>query len=58
MKLVEHEIERILLERLEVGAENVGERGAPDPIRHGVFRAWRNQAIERHRTGQLLRRGR
>jgi hypothetical protein len=58
MKLVEHEVERILFERLEVGAENVGERGAPDPIRHGVFGAWRDQAIERHRTGQPLRRGR
>jgi len=58
MQLVEHLIERVFLERVEVGAEDVGERRAPDPVRHGVLRARRDQSIERHRAGQCPHRGR
>ena len=57
IKLVEHPVERVFRQPTEVDAENVGECGAPDPIRHGVFGARRDQAIERHRTGQPLRGG-
>src|SRR5271165_211017 len=56
MQLVEHQIERVFLERLEVDAENVGERCTPDPIRHGVLGARRDQPIERHGAGQVPRR--
>ncbi len=55
IKLVEHPVEWVFRQPAEVDAENVGECGAPDPIRHGVFGARRDQAIERHRTGQPLR---
>ena len=54
MQLVEHLVERVFRERVEVGAEDIGKRGAPDPIRHGVFGARRNQAIEHHRAGEPL----
>jgi hypothetical protein len=52
MQLVEDHIKRVLLERIEVGVENVGERRAPDPSRHGVFGRRRDQPIERHHTSE------
>ena len=53
MKLVEHAIERLFVEPLKVDAEDIGERGAPYPRRHGVLRRWRDQPVERHHASQL-----
>ena len=52
MKLVEHLVERVFRNGIEVGAEQVAERGAPQPGRHGVFGGGRDQAIEHHRAGE------
>ena len=52
MKLVEHLIKRVFFQSVEVGAEEVAERGAPQPRRHGVFGGGRNQAIEHHGAGE------
>ena len=56
MELIEHLVKRIFCESIEIHAEQVAERGAPHPIRHGVFGARRDQAIEHHRTGEPLHR--
>ena len=48
MQPIEIAIERLVTERAEVRPENVAERGAPDPVRHGVLRGRAHQAIERH----------
>src|ERR1700674_4625848 len=52
MELVEHLIKRVFFQGVEVGAEEVAERGAPQPGRHGVFGGGRDQAIEHHRAGE------
>jgi hypothetical protein len=52
MQLVEDLIERIFLQRIKADAENVGERPAPDPGRHGVLGGGRNQPTRRHHTGE------
>jgi hypothetical protein len=51
-QLVEDLIERIFLQRIEADAENVGERRASDPGRHGVLGGGRNQPIKRHHTDE------
>ena len=56
MQLVEHQIERVFLEGVEVDAENVGERRAPHPIGHRVLGARRYQPIERHHAGEFAHR--
>jgi len=46
-------VESVFREPVEVDAENIAERSTPDPIRHGMFGAWRDQSIEGHRTRKL-----
>ena len=57
VQLVEHLVERVFLEPIEVGVENVGERRAPDPIGHRVLRGGCDQSIERHHAGEPAHRG-
>src|ERR1700694_1799974 len=58
MQLVEDLIKRVFGEPIEVDAENVGQRRAPDPVRHGVLCGRSDQSIERHRAGEPARRRR
>ena len=58
MKLVEHLIKRVFLHSVKVGAEEVAERGAPQPGRHRMFGGGRNQAVEHHRAGEPQHRRR
>src|ERR1700731_2969731 len=44
MEMVEHFIKRVFFQGVEVGAEEVAERGAAQPSRHGVFGGGRDQA--------------
>src|SRR5215510_523142 len=48
MQFVQHRIERILIKRIEIVLEDIGQCRAPDPSRHGVLGTGRDQAIERH----------
>jgi hypothetical protein len=50
---IKHAIQPVVIDAFEVDIENVDQRGAPHPIRHGVFGGWRNQSVKHHRTGQL-----
>ena len=50
MQFVEHLIKRVFGKPLKVDIEDISERRAPDPVRHGVLGARRDQPIERHQA--------
>ena len=54
MQFVEHLIKRVFSKPLQVDIEDISERRAPDPVRHGMLGARRDQSIERHHTGEPL----
>jgi hypothetical protein len=56
VQLVEGAVERLAVDRVEPGPQQIGERGAPDPSRHGVLGSRRDQPVEDHRTGEPLHR--
>ena len=58
VELVEDTVERVLHHSLEVGAEDIGQGGATQPGRHGMFGSRLDQPVEDHRAGQLARVGR
>jgi len=45
-------IERLVTERTEIGAEDVGHGRAPDPVRHRMLRGRVHQAVQGHDLGQ------
>src|SRR5262249_61386017 len=53
IELVKHAIQPVVIDAFEVDIENVDQRGAPHPIRHGVFGGGRNQSGKHHRTSEL-----
>ena len=55
VQAIEVAIQRIVGERGEVRAEDVGQRRAPDPVGHGVLRGGPHQAVQRHHFRQALR---
>ena len=55
---IEVAIQRLVAERADVDAEEVGQSRAPDPLRHGVLGRRTHQAVERHQLGEHPRPGR
>jgi hypothetical protein len=55
VELVEDAVERVLDQGLKVGAEDIGQGGAADPIRHGMLGGGLDQPVEDHRAGELAR---
>src|SRR6516164_7255196 len=53
MQLVQHLIERILLQILEIDAKDIVKGGASDPSRHCMLGGGRDQSIKRHGASQL-----
>ena len=58
MQPVQIAIQRLVAERAEVGAEEVGQGRAPDPGGHGVLRGRVHQAVQCHELREPLRPGR
>ena len=56
IELIEHTIQPVVVDAADVQVENIAERGAPHPIRHGVFGGRSNQPVEHHGTSQLPHR--
>ena len=55
IEAVQIAIQRIIVERRNIDAQNVAQGRAADPVGHRVFRPRRDQAVERHRLGQQTR---
>lgn len=56
IELVKHAIEPIVIDTVKVEIQNIDQRRAPHPIRHGVFGGRRNQSVKHHRASQLADR--
>ena len=55
MQPVEIAIQRLVAERGEVRAQDVGQGRAPDPVRHGVLGGRTHQPVQRHHLGEHAR---
>src|SRR4030081_321831 len=55
MELVEDAIERILCQGIELGAEDVGQCRATDPLRRRMLGSGLDQPVQDHRAGETAR---
>ncbi len=53
---IENAVELVLGQIVEVGGQDVGQRRAPNPSRHGMLGGGRDQPVQGHGAGELARR--